>query len=83
MRNKKSSYEIAYQAAKILSDPKSSKIQKSLAGSALSQSRSDNITGSRLEIVASNVLKSERYAEKTKMLAGSVLSQSRKSRCSG
>jgi len=58
----------------------SSAIQKELAGSALSQSKSSKQTGSDLESKASHVLQSDKYSETTKTLAASVLSQSNKER---
>jgi hypothetical protein len=77
---KKTSIKIASLAADILNDSNASKIQKKLAGSALSQSQSGNQTGSELENVASKVLNSDKYSSKTKKLAASVLSQSNKNR---
>lgn len=77
---KKTSSRIASQAAQVLKDPNASVIQKQLAGSALSQSRTDNQTGAHMEDVASKVLASPKYSEQTKTLAGSVLSQANKSR---
>ena len=58
----------------------SSKIQKSLAGSALSQRNSKNVTGRAMEVKASKVLNSSKYSATTKRLAASVLSQSDKCR---
>ena len=55
-------------------------VQKKLAASALSQTKSSNQTGSDMEEFASKVLKSDKYNETTKKLAGSVLSQSNKER---
>ena len=77
---KKTSVEIAFIAAKILSDKTSSDIAKKLAGSALSQVNKENETGSEMEDIASNVLKSKKYSDTTKSLAASVLSQSNKKR---
>jgi hypothetical protein len=80
-KNKKtSSDKISSQAAKVLSDPNASAIQKKLAASALSQSDSSKQTGAQMEETASNVLKSSKYSADTKRLAGSVLSQANKSR---
>ncbi|MDF7669927.1 hypothetical protein PT276_01690 [Orbaceae bacterium ESL0721] len=81
MKNtKKTSAKVTSQAAKILHDPKTSAIQKSLAGSALSQSGTDHQTGKKMEAVASKVLHSPKYSKETKSLAASVLSQSNKER---
>lgn len=81
MSNKKqTSKDIASKASKILKDPNASKIQKSLAGSALAQSSTGKQTSSEMETIASDVQKSEKYSKKTQSLAGSVLSQSNKQR---
>jgi len=80
MNNKKTSKPIASLASEILRDPNSSAIQKTLAGSALSQVNKGNQTGSDMENIASKVLDSNKYNEQTKSLAGSILSQSDKNR---
>ncbi|QKJ08174.1 hypothetical protein [Yersinia bercovieri] len=77
---KKTSAAVASQAAKILKDPNASAIEKSLAGSALSQTSTSNQTGAHMEDIASQVLASPEYSEKTKTLAGSVLAQANKKR---
>lgn len=77
---KKTSNEMASLAAKILADPKASKIAKELAGSTLSQVNRTNQTGSEMEDKASKVLQSNKYSDDTKSLAASVLSQSNKKR---
>jgi hypothetical protein len=77
---KKTSKNVASQAAKILNDEKSSKTAKKLAGSALAQVDKDKQTSAELEDLASKVLKSDKYSKETKELAGSVLSQSNKDR---
>lgn len=77
---KKTSKTVSSLASNILKDKNSSKIQKELAGSALSQSKPKNQTGSKMEDVASKVLKSDKYNDTTKTLAGSILSQSNKER---
>jgi len=76
--DKKTSASMASLASEILQDPNASKIQKSLAGSALAQSGSSKQTGSAMETKASKALQSDKYSETTKKLAGSVLSQSKK-----
>ncbi|HAW58517.1 MAG TPA: hypothetical protein DCX03_05825 [Bacteroidales bacterium] len=63
-------------ASKLLSDPKASKIQKTLSGSVLAQANTDKITGAEIEDLASKVLKSPKYNDDTKSLAGSLVSQS-------
>lgn len=77
---KKTSAAVASQAAKTLKDPNASAIEKSLAGSALSQTSTSNQTGAHMEDIASQVLASHEYSEKTKTLAGSVLAQANKKR---
>lgn len=74
--NKKTSKPIAKEASKVLRDPNASKIQKSLAASALAQSNTSKKTSKKMETVASNVSRSKKYSQKTKSLSGSVLSQS-------
>lgn len=71
---KQTSKPIASLSSDILKDPNASQIQKSLAGSALSQAKSKHQTGSEMEDVASKVIKSPKYNETTKLLAGSILS---------
>ena len=78
MNPKKTSKTVATNASNILKDNNSSKIQRTLAGSALSQSRTTNQTSQKMESLASAVLTSSKYSEKTKQMAGSVLSQSNK-----
>ncbi|CAM3534297.1 hypothetical protein BS639_14665 [Rouxiella silvae] len=77
---KKSSKSVSHLAAKILNDPKASVIEKSLAGSVLSQSGTENQTGENLQTIASAALKNPRSSEVTQTLAGSVVSQSTKDR---
>ena len=78
--SKKTSKSVGSLAVKVLRDDNASAIQKQLAGSALSQIKSNNQTGVAIETKASEVLKSNRYNETTKSLAASVLSQSNKER---
>lgn len=81
MANKKqTSSNISTLASDVLKNPNASKIQKSLAGSALSQKGTGNQTGSKMEGIASKVLNSDKYNDITKSLAGTVLSQSNKER---
>ena len=77
---KKTSNKVASQAARVLKDPKASKIQKELAGSALSQVNRKHQTGAEMEEKASKVLRSDRYSDETKDLAASVLAQSNRDR---
>ena len=78
MNSKKTSSSVASQASRALRSSSTSKIQRQLAGSALSQAKSGHQTGKKMEGVAS--LNSPKYSSTTKTLAGSVLSQSDKKR---
>lgn len=80
VNRKGTSTKVASLAADTLFKPGSSKTARMLAGSALSQSRTDRQTGAKMEDLASKVLRSDRYSENTKTFAGSVLSQSNKKR---
>lgn len=81
MTNKKqSSSTLASLASSILTDTDSSQIQKTLAGSVLSQASSSHQTGAEMEGIASAVMRSDKYNDTTKSLAASLLSQSNKKR---
>lgn len=80
MNNKKTGKDVSSLASSVLKDKGSSNVQKTLAGSALSQANTKNQTGSKMEDLASKVLKSDKYNDTTKTLAGSILSQSNKKR---
>lgn len=80
MNKKKTSPKVASEAARTLTDKNASKIQKALAGSALSQVNKGNQTSKKMETVASKAGQSPKYNKTTKQLAGSVLSQSNKKR---
>ena len=80
MNSKKSSSNLASQAAKSLSSKGASVTQKSLAASVLSQRNSHKQTGAAMENKATQVLRSIKYSTQTKSFAASVLSQSNKSR---
>ncbi|CNK77171.1 hypothetical protein ACRBEF_03370 [Yersinia proxima] len=77
---KKTSASVASLAAQILKDPTASAIEKSLAGSALSQTNTDNQTGAYMEDVAAQVLAEPKSSKLAKTLAGSVLAQANKKR---
>lgn len=78
--SKKTSSSVAKLAAKILKDPDASGIQKSLAGSVLSQSGTSKQTGADMEAKASSALKNPNSAAATQTLAASVVSQSNNDR---
>ncbi|WP_349664399.1 hypothetical protein IZU89_04925 [Cellulophaga lytica] len=80
MNKKKTSKNVASLAAKTLKNQNASNTAKKLAGSVLSQTKSTNQTGVKLESLASTVMTSKKYSNETKTLAGSVLSQSNKKR---
>ncbi|EET5802499.1 hypothetical protein FFI21_003319, partial [Escherichia coli] len=63
-----------------LTNPNASAIQKSLAGSALSQRGTSNQTSGQMEHKASSALDNPRSSKLTKQLAASVLAQSNKGR---
>ena len=67
-------------AAHVMEDPRASKIQKSLAASALSQRDGSRETSSETERKAARVMRGKRYADVTRKLAASVMAQSRKER---
>lgn len=78
--SKQTSSKVASVAAQTLNNPNASGIQKSLAGSALSQKCSSNQTSGAMEHKASAALNNPRSSELTKELAASVLAQSNKGR---
>ena len=78
--SKQSSSKMASLASSVLTDDGSSKIQKTLAGSVLSQAGTSRQTGAEMESIASQVLQSDKYNDTTKSLAASVLSQANKQR---
>lgn len=80
MNSKKSSSSMASLASASLRNKNTSKIQKQLAASVLSQVNTSHQTGKAMETVASSVLNSEKYSNATKSFAGSVLAQSDKQR---
>lgn len=80
MNHKTTSSSVASQASYALRSSGTSKIQRQLAGSALSQVNGSHQTGKKMESVASAVLNSPKYSSTTKTFAGSVLSQSNKKR---
>ena len=67
---------MASKASKALTNTSTSKIQKSLAASVLSQRSTSKQTGVVMEDIASRVLQSNKYSDETKSFAASVLSQS-------
>lgn len=77
---KKTDGGLASVAAKTLNNPNASAIQKSLAGSALSQAGSSNQTGGAMEHKASAALSNPNSSALTKQLAATVLAQSNKDR---
>lgn len=77
---KQTSSTVASVAAQTLNNPNASAIQKSLAGSALSQKGSTNQTSGAMEHKASAALDNPRSSTLTKTLAASVLAQSNKGR---
>ncbi|MBW9334786.1 hypothetical protein FEE59_14820 [Herbaspirillum sp. RU 5E] len=80
MANKSTGKNVASTAARVLGSSSSSAIQRSLAGSVLSQTGSSKVTGKVMEAKASNALLSDKSSSITKTLAASAVSQSKKSR---
>lgn len=80
MNNKHTSEHIGHLAGQVLNDPKATEIGKRLAGSALSQVKSDHATGEAIMKLASDALSSSTTTAIEKSLAGSVLAQSEKKR---
>lgn len=80
MNKNSSSTTMARQASETLRNPNASAIQKSLAGSVLSQVAKEKQTSAEMETLASAVLRNDTYADATRSLAASVLSQSNKER---
>lgn len=76
MNHKTSSCSMGTKASRALSNSNTSKIQKSLAASVLSQRSVSKQTGTVMENIASRVLQSSKYSDETKSFAASVLSQS-------
>lgn len=78
--SKQTSPKVASLAAKTLQSPYASRIQKTMAASALRQSGSSAQTGGGTERKASAALDNPRSSVTTKILAASVLSQSNRER---
>ena len=74
-KSEKSSPRIARTASQVLRDSNSSPTAKSLAGSALSQTRSSKETSASIATKASKALDDGRSSRSTRSLAGSVLTQ--------
>lgn len=72
-----SSDRLVKMAIDILHNRNSSTIQKSLAGSVLSQADSEKITSGAMASKAGKALESDKYNQVTKTLAGSVLTQTK------
>ena len=71
----KSSPRVARTASEVLRSPSASPTAKSLAGSALPQSRTTKETSAKVATTAAKALDSGRTSKSTKTLAGSVLTQ--------
>jgi hypothetical protein len=77
-KTKQSSNLMSSTAAQVLRNPNASTIQKSLAGSVLSQANTNKVTGQSMEVKAGRALQRDSSSALTKSLAGSVVSQSKK-----
>lgn len=78
--SKQTSAQVTSLAARTLSDPNASQLQRSLAASALAQSGTAKQTGAQMEDVAARALGREQAADTTKTLAASLVSQSNRQR---
>lgn len=74
---KGTSASVAALAAQVMRDPRASKIQKSLATSALSQQAASRETLAEAERMAAKVLRGKQYAGVTRKLAASVIARAR------
>ncbi len=77
---KQSSEKAGTLAAKVLSNPRASALQKMLAGSVLSQTHTLHQTSGEMEHIASRALQNKNSSATTKTLAASVLAQANKER---
>lgn len=75
MRSVKTSTPVAKKASSVLKSSKSSSTEKSLAGSALSQTGTSKVTTPNEARTAAKVLASPTSAKSAKSMAASVLSQ--------
>lgn len=78
MAGKSTGAKTATAASRALSNPNASKLQRSLAGSALAQAGTSKTTSKVMETKASAALSNPNSSATTKQLAGSVTAQSRK-----
>lgn len=74
-KNEKTGSKVVRQATKVMRDGRAPSTAKSLAGSALSQSRSKKESSARTATVAAKVLGDKSSSKSAKSLAGSVLTQ--------
>lgn len=71
--------QIAETASRVLDNPASSKAAKTVAASALTQSKAPGeTTSARVATVASRIMQDNRFSDDAKALAASVLSQRKK-----
>jgi hypothetical protein len=76
--NESTGKSVAKTAAKVLKDPKASKDAKSVAASALTQSKSKEQTSARVASTASKVLRDPKASKDAKSAAASALTQKKK-----
>lgn len=74
-KNERTGVKVARKASKVLRDSAASKTTKSLAGSALSQSRTKKSSSAAAASIASKTLDSKGSSKTARSLAGSVLTQ--------
>ena len=79
-KSEKTSAKVGSKASGVLRSPTSSKVAKSIAGSALAQSKTNKQTSATVASKAARVLDDGRSSAKNKTIAGSVLTQKTKKR---
>ena len=77
-KSESTSKKVATAASKVLSNPKASKAEKSVAASALTQKGSTEKTSARVATTASKVLSNPKSSKSAKSAAASALTQKTK-----
>ena len=74
-KSESTSKKVSSSASKILQSKTASKAEKSVAGSALTQRRSKEVTGVRVAASAAKILKDPKASKVAKSVAASTLTQ--------
>lgn len=77
-KSESTSKKVAAAAAKVLRDPKTSKAEKSVAASALTQKGSTETTSAKVAATAAKVLRDPKATKAAKSAAASALTQKAK-----